>query len=72
MTDIKLRKGMTFIHITTKKRLTFGKMNEDGTLWCITEGKTFTTLTMEELTTNYRSESEMNKKAKERRKWQAW
>ena len=69
---LKLRKGMIFIHNETGKRLTYGKKNDDGSLWCITHDKNFLTLTEEELIKNYKSATDIEKKAKERRRRQAW
>ena len=72
MTDLKLRKGMIFIHKETGNKLTYGKKNPDGTLWCITHDKNFLTISIDDLLNQYKSASEIEKTAKERRKRQAW
>ena len=72
MTDLKLRKGMIFIHKETGKKLTYGKKTDDGKLWCITHDNNFLTLTIDELLDQYKSASEIEKKAKQRRRNQAW
>ena len=67
-----LRKGMKFIHKETKKYITFGKKNNDGTLWFITSDKQFLTLTVEEVEQHYYSDSVLKKKQAEKRKRSAW
>ncbi len=72
MSDLKLRKGMIFIHKDTGKKLTYGKTNPDGSLWCISDDKQFITLSKQDLIDQYKSASDIEKKAKERRRRQAW
>ena len=72
MSDFKLRKGMVFIHKETGKKLTYGKKNDDGTLWCITHDRNFLTISIDELKENYKSVTDIEKQAKQRRRRQAW
>ena len=72
MNKLFLKKGMVFIEISSGKKITYGKKNADGSLWCITQDNNFLTLTMDELMTHYKSVTDIEKKAKERRRRQAW
>ena len=72
MSKFNLRKGAIFIHKETSKKITYGKKNSDGSLWCITHDHNFLTLTIEELERDYISATEFEKAAKERRRRQAW
>lgn len=67
-----LRKGMKFIHKDTKKYITFGKKNDDGTLWFITSDKQFLTLTVEQVISDYYSDTQLKKEQAEKRKRSAW
>lgn len=68
-----LKKGMEFIHKTSKETIIFGKKMDDGRLWCVhKKDKTFIKITLEALENEYVSVSEINKKAKERRSRQSW
>lgn len=63
---------MDFIHIETKKKVTFGQWQEDGSAWCVSKEKGFVVLPQKEFIEQYISVSEMTKRQTERRKGQAW
>lgn len=66
------KKGMELINKNTKEKIFFGKWNEDGKAACITKKNVFLTLTKEELAIDYLNPKEIEKKAKEKRRGQAW
>ena len=66
------RKGMQLFHKETKKKILFGKFNSDGSAACLTADQDFLTLSREEIDTDYIAYNEVEKRAKERRRGQAW
>ncbi|MFC1770715.1 hypothetical protein ACFLZV_02400 [Candidatus Margulisiibacteriota bacterium] len=66
------KKGMTFFNLETKEKIIFGKWNSDGTAACISDNKLFLNIPREELDNKYGSYSEMERKARETRRGQAW
>ena len=65
--------GMELFHNETKAQILFGKWKDKELASCINK-KTlqFIDISREELDTNYTSYSEVEKRAKERRKGQSW
>ena len=66
------KKGMELFHKETKFKVVFGKFNEDGSAGCITKDHKFINIPREEMDNDYKSYSEVEKEAKERRRGQAW
>lgn len=66
------KKGMVLFHNQTKKKIVFGKWNDDGTAGCVTDDKRFIKLTREEIDQQYTTYSSLDKKYRESRRGQCW
>ncbi len=66
------RRGMTLIHKESKAKILFGKWNADGSAGCLTKENLFLNVPRNELERDYISESEIQKKAIEKRRGEGW
>ncbi len=66
------KKGMILFNKVTKEKIIFGRWNDDGTAGCITVKKMFLNITREQIDNDYQSYSELERKARDRRKGQCW
>ena len=66
------KKGLELIHLETAEKIVFGKWNEDGTAGCITKKHTFVNVSKEDLTNNYTTRAEQDRKYREQRRTQGW
>jgi hypothetical protein len=65
-------KGLELTHIETKKKVLFGAFGDDDIATCITKDTQFVKIPRTELDSDYITHGEMEKRAKERRRGQAW
>jgi hypothetical protein len=66
------RKGLTLFNQDTKKKIIFGKWNDDGSAACITADKMFVNIPREEMDEKYTSYAQLEKEAREQRRGQCW
>ena len=66
-------KGMMLIHLLTKQKVIFGAFDSSGeSATCLDKDKRFVQIPRAILETEYKTPGELEKRAKEKRKGQAW
>ena len=68
----RLKKGQYLFHKSTKEKVMFCKWKDENQVILLNSKKAFITILIEDFIENFTSYSELEKQAKERRKFQGW
>ena len=72
MAKPRFRKGQEFFHNESKEKVIFGKWKNEKEIIVMSKNHSFITILVDQFLKEYISYSQLEKKAKEKRRFQGW